>query len=213
MKTPSRTPVIAFLAATVLSPVLPAAVIQSVPVDASVVGVEQISATLTPEPRASSGPGTLADDLDPSPARARFVFDNVFDLTRESQVSFTGNLRAGPGNTATSAFLTMTFDWLAADGSGFQTSTPVPFLWNADASFGVTDIGGSFTIPFSPQQVSIGFFLTGPFGSLPVDGTAILVSGNFTHEALVPEPVHVAGLAGLGLAGFAAVRSRRTAKA
>lgn len=211
MKNTSHTFAVALLAA-LLPPVLPAAVFQADAVTPPEVSVDQINATLAPNPAtADMPPGTDADDADPSPATARFVFNSLFDAT-PNPVTIAGTLRAGPNNSAAAAFVSVKLSWLEPDGTG-REATFGPFGWQPDIGLGSSPIRAQFDVPFIPEQLVLEFNLVGPLGLPPADGTELLLSGTFTHQTVVPEPVHVAGLAGLGLIGFAAIRSRRTAKA
>lgn len=196
-----------------LPPVLPAAVFQADAVTPPEVSVDQINATLAPNPAtADLPPGTDADDVDPNPATARFVFNSLFDAT-PNPVTIAGSLRAGANNSASAAFVSVTLGWLEPDGTTRTSATFGPFSWQSDVGGGVSPIRAQFTVPFIPEELSLEFALVGPFGLPPADGTELLLSGTVTRQTVVPEPAHVAGLAGLGLAGFAAVRARRTAKA
>jgi hypothetical protein len=168
---------------------------------------EEIAATLSrPIETArgfNTGPVFLVEDLDARPDVARFVFPNLFDLQHEKQLTFTGTIRFGPGNEASFASVGMTFDWLNPDTGEFDVTGLVGFA-NLTADNPEAPLTGEFTIPFCPAEVSIEFFL---MDALP--GTVVLVTGQFTHECLVPEPGATAALAGVALAGFALWRRRR----
>jgi hypothetical protein len=202
MKT-SFPPALAMIAAAFCLALPASAAVLGLNALAPTVGVEDISLTLTvplPEP---DSPSRNAEDVDDRPDVARLIFPNVFDLAHEKKLTFTGQIRLGPGHTAPYAVVGMTFDWLNPATGSFDT-TDLIALANINPTNPEAPLGGEFTIPFCPAEVSIEFFL---LDALP--GTVVQVTGTFTHECLVPEPGETAALAGVALGGFALWRRRR----
>lgn len=109
-------------------------------------------------------------------------FPEVPDTIHQKVLTFEGNIQ---NTTRSTTVVSFWFDWF--DGSSIVTTTPQffplgpePFGFQFFSRTDGTEL--TYTIPYCPPEVSIHFGNEGP-------GGPVSVSGLFTYECRVPEPV------------------------